>query len=179
MRASTAVAVSLILAAVVAGAACAQDDGATITFINTETLIYHGTGEMRAELPMPCPITVGNFRILDVRLPSQSNRDYVGLVIPFRGALDEHMVNLDPRWGNSSTLSLVCEVIDPTMPIGFRMRAHARAREVHSPGTWIELALGRGPKDDRPIPLRLQRALHRRHAHLVRDQQPARDLPPR
>ena len=152
MRASTAVAVSLILAAVVAGAACAQDDGVTITFTNTETLVYQGTGEMRAESPMLCPVTVGNFRILEVRLPSESNRDNVGLVIPFRGALSERMVDLDPRWNGANALALVCEIIDPGAPIGFRMRAHARVREFHSPGTWLELMLGRGPNDDRPIP---------------------------
>lgn len=156
MRASRAVAIVLILAAVVAGASYAQDEGATITFTDTETLIFQGTGEMRAEAPMPCPVVVGNFRIIEVRLPSEANRDYVGLVIPFRGALNERMANLDPRWGGANPLALVCEVIDPSRPIGFRLRAHARAREVHSPGTWLELNLGRGPRDSAPIPATVQ-----------------------
>lgn len=150
MRACRIAAVSLILTALIAGMGYAQDAGATVTFTGTETRIYQGTGEMREMMPLP--ITVGNFRILDVRLPAESNRDNVGLVIPFRGAMNEHMVNLDPRWGGARPLVLVCEAIDPSMPIGFRVRGHARAREVHSPGTWLALELGRGPKDDRPIP---------------------------
>lgn len=152
MRALRAVVTTLTLVAVMAGALYAQDEGATITFTNTKTLVYQGTGEMRAETPMECPITVGNFRITDIRMPSQANLDYVGLVIPFRGALNERMVDLDPRWDGSGPLVLMCEVIDPEAPIGFRMRAHARVRMVHSPGSWLELNLGRGPKDEQPIP---------------------------
>jgi len=152
MRALKAVAIVLILVAGVTGAAYAQDDGATITFTNTETLMYSGTGEMRAETPMECPITVGNFRIVKIQMPSEFNRDNVGLVIPFRGALSERMVDLDPRWGGAGAVSLVCEVIDPDEPIGFRMRAHAKVRMFHSPGAWLALNLGRGPKDDHPIP---------------------------
>ena len=152
MRATRAVAVALILVAVVAGTAYAQDEGATITFTDTKTLVYEGTGDMRAEMPMQLPVTVGNFRITNIRLPAQSNRDNVGLVIPFRGALSERMVDLDPRWDGAEPLALICEVIDPRQPIGFRMRSHARVRMFHSPGSWLELNLGRGPRDDQPIP---------------------------
>lgn len=152
MRAVRAVVMALILVAVVAGAIYAQDEGATFTFTDTKTLVYEGTGEMRAENRVELPVTVGNFRITNVRLPSQSNRDYVGLVFPFRGALNERMVDLDPRWDGAEPLVLVCEVVDPDLPIGFRMRAHGRVRMRHSPGAWLELNLGRGPQDDEPIP---------------------------
>ncbi|MGI5816825.1 MAG: hypothetical protein ACOX9R_01875 [Armatimonadota bacterium] len=156
MRAFRAGTIVLILVAFVAGAACAQDHGATITFTDTKTLIYEGTGEMRAEMPTDAPVVVGNLRITKVRLPAEANRDYVGLVIPFRGALNERIANLDSRWGGAGALALVCEVIDPDAPIGFRMRAHARVRMQHSPGAWLEANLGRGPDDTRPIPATAQ-----------------------
>ncbi|MFP4248030.1 MAG: hypothetical protein ACLFU7_00140 [Armatimonadota bacterium] len=156
MRIAQVTATALVLVAVVAGAAHAQNDGVTITFTDTKTLIYQGTGDMRAATPADCPITVGNFRITRVHLPAQSNLDDVGLVIPFRGALSERMVNLDPRWGGAEPLALICEVIDPEQPIGFRARAHARARMYHSPGSWLEMNLARGPKDTRPIPASAQ-----------------------
>ena len=81
MRASRAVAIVLILAAVVAGASYAQDEGATITFTDTETLIFQGTGEMRAEAPMPCPVVAG-IPIIEW-LPGGQPR-LRRLVIPFR-----------------------------------------------------------------------------------------------
>lgn len=151
MRALRATAMAMIVVAVLAGAVYAQDDGVTITFTDTKTLIYEGTGEMRAEMPTDEAVTVGNIRITDIRRSADSNRDHVGLVIPFRGALSERMVNLDPRWGGPGTVALLCEVIDPEEPIGFRMRAHARVRMFHSPGAWLELNLARGLKDTRPI----------------------------
>lgn len=166
MRAFRAVAIAMILVATVAGVAYAQGEGATITFTNTETLIYHGVGQMRSEMPMQCPVTVGNFRITKVRLPAESNRDNVGLVIPFRGALSERMVDLDPRWGGADALMLICEVIDPDQPIGFRMRAHARVRMFHSPGSWLMLNLGRGPKDTNPIPGTAQNKRFTGESHL-------------
>ncbi len=156
MRAFRISVTAFALVAICAGSAFAQDEGATITFTNTETLIYRGTGDMRAKEPLDCPITVGNLRITDVRLPSESNLDNVGLVIPFRGALSERMVHLDPRGDGAARLALICEVIDANEPIGFRMRTHARVRMFHSPGAWLELNLGRGPKDDRPIPAMTQ-----------------------
>lgn len=156
MPALRAVAMSLMLTAILAGAVCAQHDGATITFTDTKTLIYEGTGEVRAETPAARPVTVGNLRITGIRLPAQANRDHVGLVIPFRGALSERMVNLDPRWGGPGTVALLCEVIDPDEPIGFRLRAHARVRMFHSPGAWLELNLGRGARDNRAVPAAAQ-----------------------
>ncbi len=156
MRALKAVAMSVILVAVLIGTAHAQDEGATITFTDTRVDIYEGTGDVRAAEPMNCPVTVGNFRITKVRLPAQSNLDNVGLVIPFRGALSERMVDLDYRWGARGALALLCEVIDPEQPIGFRLRTHARVRMFHSPGAWLELKLGRGWKDDRAIPAAAQ-----------------------
>ncbi|MGM0494907.1 MAG: hypothetical protein ACQER1_18385 [Armatimonadota bacterium] len=156
MRIATMTTTALVLVAVVAGAAHAQNDGVTITFTDTKTLIYEGTGETRAEMPVDCPVTVGNFRITRVHLPSEANLDHVGLVIPFRGALSERMVNLDPRWGGAEPLALICEVIEPEQPIGFRARTHARVRMFHSPGSWLEMNLGRGHRDTRPIPASTQ-----------------------
>jgi len=152
MRSLRALTMSLIILTVLVGAVYAQDEGATITFTDTQINIYQGTGEMRAEQPMDCPVQVGNFRITKVRLPAESNLDNVGLVIPFRGALSERMVDLDYRWGGEGALALLCEVIDPEAPIGFRLRTHARVRMFHSPGAWLELKLGRGWKDDQAIP---------------------------
>lgn len=166
MRAVRAVVRALIPVAIAAGAVYAQNEGATFTFTDTKTLVYEGTGEMRAEKPMELPVTVGNFRITNVRLPSQSKRDYVGLVLPFRGALSERMVDLDPRWDGAEPLVLTCEVIDPDLPIGFRMRLHGRVRMWHSPGAWLELNLGRGPRDDRPMAATAQNKRFSGETHL-------------
>jgi hypothetical protein len=55
------------------------------------------------------------------------------------------MVDLDPRWDLQSPLALVCEVIDPSQPIGFRIRAHARMRMFHNSGQWLQLLLAETP----------------------------------
>jgi 23S rRNA-/tRNA-specific pseudouridylate synthase len=44
------------------------------------------------QTPSEEPVTVGNFRILRVAPPSASTLSYVGLILPFRGALNEEVV---------------------------------------------------------------------------------------
>lgn len=145
-----------LLLVVTAGFAPAKDGGVTIDFTDRQVRLYEGTGEMRAPDHTDQPVTVGNLRITKVRLPGDSNRDFVGLVFPFRGLLDELAVNLDRRWGSTRGLALICEAIDADAPIGFRMRAHARRRMLHAPGAWLELQLGRSATDDHAIPATLQ-----------------------
>jgi len=120
----------------------AQDFGATIVFTTDEMLVYEGTGEMMAETPTTEPITVGNFRILRVILPSESRLDYVGLVMPYRGMIDERAADLDTRWGARKGLALLCEVVDPMAPIGLRMRAQGHRRGDNA--VWLDLMLAPG-----------------------------------
>jgi hypothetical protein len=123
-----------------------------VTFTDGDVRVYEGTGDTRACEPTSAAVTIGNFRIIDVRLPNESNLDYVGLVMPFRGLLNERGADLDRRWGSDEGLALICEMVDPAAPIGFRMRAHARRRMLHSPGAWLELNLARHAHDDDAIP---------------------------
>jgi|GEM_PF-5512677 len=150
MQVARAIVVTLTIVGIVAGSACAQD-GATIMFANERADVYAGTWGERAEATMELPVTVGNFRITDIRLPGKCERNTVGQVVPFRHASGERMVDLDPRWDLQSPLALVCEVIDPSRPIGFRIRAHARMRMFHNSGQWLQLLLAESPDGDGAI----------------------------
>jgi len=152
MRTLSAVPAAVVLVAIVTAAAVAQDRGATVTFTGGHLVVYEGTGETKMECPQTQPVTVGNLRIVDVIPPSESNFDNFGLVMPFRGALNERAVNLETRWGSRQGLALVCEAIDPTAPIGFRMRVHARRRMVHAHGVTLNLELARDPDRRHRIP---------------------------
>ncbi|NLO05999.1 MAG: hypothetical protein GX131_09265 [candidate division WS1 bacterium] len=150
MRSIVVALAGLMLFAFVTVSFAADSNGATITFTHTRTTVYPGTGQSFVDTPVELPVTVGNFRITGIRMPSESKRDFVGLVLPFRGLLNERAVNLDPRWGGRGGLVLLCEAIDTAAPIGFRMRAYGRSREMGA-GAWLDLMLAGGPNHD-PIP---------------------------
>lgn len=152
MRLLKAVLAATVIIVATASLLPAQDGGATITFVDRQVRIYEGTGGMRALEPTDAPVIVGNFRIEDVRLPGESNLDYVGLVFPYRGLIDEIAINLERSWGSYRGVALICEAIDASAPIGFRMRAHARNRMLRVPGAWLELQLGRSATDRNAIP---------------------------
>lgn len=137
---ATVVVVALALCC--AAGAFAQSPGATIVFNVDGMLLYEGTGETM----MPCapnmPITVGNFRITEVRLPSDAIFQFTGLVLPQRGAIDDRLVVLDNSWDSPQGPALLCEVIDPMMPIGFRLRTESYRRGDNS--TWLGLMLAPG-----------------------------------
>ncbi len=134
--------VAVVLALGCAAGAFAQNPGATIVFNVDGMLLYEGTGEMM----MPCapnmPITVGNLRLTEVRLPSDAIFGFTGLIMPQRGAIDERLVVLDNSWDSPQGLALLCEVIDPMMPIGFRLRTDSYRRGDNS--TWLGLMLSPG-----------------------------------
>lgn len=140
MRVLGTAALSLLLVSILSAAACAQD-GVTIRFEDGTAVVYDGARDLRTLTEVPLPITVGNIRIVDISRSSASNRDHVGQIVPFRHALTERMADLDPRWDIRDALLLTCEAVDPNEPIGFRLRANARARGFHSAGSWLQLLL--------------------------------------
>jgi len=138
MRPMMAVVV-VVLALSCAAGVFAQNPGATITFDGEGMMVYQGTGSMMTPCAMDMPITVGNFRITRVALPSDARFEFTGLVVPQRGAIDERLVTLDNSWDSPQGIALLCEVIDPMAPLGFRLRTDSYRRGDNS--TWLELML--------------------------------------
>ncbi len=142
MRQLQAVGAVALIVALTASCALAQGTGATIIFRPDGMALYEGTGDEMAAEPATEPITIGNFRLLGFEPPSESNLDYVGLVMPYRGALNQRMVNLATTWGSPQGLALLCEAVEPTDPVGFRVRAWAHRRG--DKGSWLAMTLAPG-----------------------------------
>ncbi len=172
MRKLTIPGATALIIALAASCALAQDTGATIVFRPDGMALYQGTGDAIAPEPATEPIIIGNFRLLGFVLPGESNLDYVGLVIPYRGALNQRMVNLETTWGSPQGLALLCEAVEPADPVGFRVRAWAHRRGAR--GSWLamDLAPGHTRVGEMPAGVRNRRYLGEMHRWYVQTDMP-------
>ena len=145
------VAVAALLTLALGCAASAQQtEGATIIFARNGVLIYQGVGERRAAEPTREPVSVGNFVIEQVLLPSESDLGDFGLTMPYRNAYYQSHMNLQ-TWGwvqSRNGLCFVCRAKDVETPVGFWMRASARDRGEQQ--GWLYLDVGPNAWDRRP-----------------------------
>jgi len=172
MRQLQAVGAVALIVTLAASCALAQGTGATIVFRPDGMALYEGTGDDMAPEPATEPIAIGNFRLLGFELPSESRLDYVGLVMPYRGALNQRTVNLETTWGSPQGLALLCEAIEPADPVGFRVRAWAHRRG--DKGSWLAMTLAPGHTriGDEPAVVQNRRYLGDMHRWYVETDMP-------
>lgn len=134
--------ISVVLALGCAAGGFAQNPGVTIVFNCDGMQVYRGTGETMTPCTSDTPITVGNLRLSAVALPRAAIFEFTGLVLPQRGGPDDRLVVVDDSCDSPQGLALLCEVIDPRAPVGFRVRTDSYRRGDTS--TWLGLMLAPG-----------------------------------